>query len=300
MRRPMNLQPKNPARRVCGLGAPHNPFSLACHAAGTLAFVFTEGQSGPEHLQKLATLGGHAQILGGEGTGKTTLLRHLSLVARATTDVLEIRADRTDPTEVLRQLGLIGSVLPVLLCLDEADAWSRWELRRVLRACRTRRVRLLAATHRDLGLPTLHRCLVDDALAVRVAAELLAAAPASDRLLTPELAREALRSRGGNLREALLLLYDWHEDAWAAATVSGAVATGGTVGIGGGAGIGAWSLLAAHRPFPEPHRWGFVNLRVIARSRPTAAVALPQVRGSRQSAASPCASNRPAKPPTLA
>jgi hypothetical protein len=210
------------ARRVCGSGAPHNPFSLARHAAGTLAFVFAPGQSAPKHLETLTTTGRQAQILGARGTGKTTLLRALSLAAGATGEVIEARADRTEPRAILGRLGLVGGAVPTLVCLDEADVWSRWELGRLRRACRARQSRLVIATHRDLGLPTLHRCVVDDALAVRIAAALLAAAPASERLLTADLAAQALRSRGGNLREALLVLYDWHEDAWARSLRRGA------------------------------------------------------------------------------
>ncbi len=228
----MTPESKDPSRRACGAGAPQNPFGLERHAAGVLPFVFAPEQSPAERLGRLVELGGQAQVSGAEGTGKTTLLHALSRAARAKGDLLlEVRADRTDPKTVLRRLfpvtgtespfappqddGRAAPLAPTLICLDEADAWTRWQLGRVRRACRAQRVRLLAATHRDLGLPTLHHCAVDDTLAVQVAATLLAAAPPSDRLLAPERAREALRARSGNLREALLLLYDWHEAAWA-------------------------------------------------------------------------------------
>jgi len=228
----MTAAPKHPAGRACGAGAPRNPFGLERHAAGVLPFVFAPGQSPSERLGRLVELGGQAQVLGAEGTGKTTLLHVLSRAARARGEVLlEVRADRTDPRAVLRQLlpiagaerpltpspndGRAAPLVPTLICLDEADAWTRWQVGRLRRACRARRVRLLAATHRDLGLPTLLHCTVSDDLAVHVASTLLAAALPSDRLVAPERAREALRARGGNLREALLLLYDWHETAWA-------------------------------------------------------------------------------------
>lgn len=183
---------------------------------GTIPFRLPAGSTIDGLLDTLALGSGQAQIIGAEGTGKTTLLGELAERALergwATARARAPRLPLPDGPATSH-----GPDPPCLLCLDEADRLDRRALGRLQDHGR-RRGRLLAVTtHRELGLPTLHRCEVSSALAVEVARAVLARSPELPAEVAAEEAATALARCEGNLREALLLMYDWYEDRWTAA-----------------------------------------------------------------------------------
>jgi hypothetical protein len=206
--------------RVPGGGAPLNPFSVGFLAPGELDYRFAGTLGADDLLARLPAAGGEAQIVGGPGTGKSTLLFALGRAAAARGfELVLLRADRCCEIALPAERQDRGP--PRLLCLDEADALAGRELRRIRRACRARGALLLAATHSDLGLPLAHECRVDAELAVELATGLLARSPSAPALLAAAEARPAFEQSGGNMRQALLLMYDWYEARWAAAARTG-------------------------------------------------------------------------------
>jgi hypothetical protein len=214
---PMALRCQGTARRrVPGGGAPHNPFSVGFHAPGQLDYQFSEAQGCERLLGRLGAAGGQAQIVGPPGTGKSTLLHALARRAKALGfEVALLRADRC--REIAVPGGRRGTVARALLCLDEADALDRRALRALRKACLEHGTLMLAATHRDLRLPLVYSCGVEPALAVALGTALLARSPGAPRLVVPAEAALALEIARGNMRQALLLMYDWYEERWAAA-----------------------------------------------------------------------------------
>jgi hypothetical protein len=203
-----------------GAGAPLNPFSVGFHAPGELDYRFAGSASVAGLLARLQATGGEGQVVGAPGTGKSTLLFSVGRAAAARGfELVQLRADRC-PALAL-PVERLGEHQRLLLCLDEADALGRRALRRVRDLCRAGSALLLAATHRDLGLPLGHECRVDGDLAVELATTLLARAPAAPPLVAPWEAGPALEHSRSNMRAALLLMYDWYEARWAAAARSG-------------------------------------------------------------------------------
>jgi hypothetical protein len=202
-----------------GVGAPLNPFSVGFHAPGELDYRFAGTLGTDSLLARLRNAGGQAQIVGGPGTGKSTLLFAVGRAAAARgLEIVALRADRC--REIALRLERQDGGPRLLLCLDEADVLAARELRRIRRTCRARGALLLAATHSDLGLPLAHECRVDAELAVELATRLLARSPAALPLVAPGEARSAFAQSRGDMRQALLLMYDWYEARWAAAARS--------------------------------------------------------------------------------
>ncbi|MFO0551606.1 MAG: ATP-binding protein [Polyangiaceae bacterium] len=190
------------------MGAPRNPFSTEHLRPGALEFVFDEADA--RTLLEQWARARQAQLVGPPGSGKTTLLRSLGRAARSQgVRTLELRADR----DALPRLGPDAPFDALLL--DEADALSRWRLHRLRRAIERAGRTLLVATHRDLGLPTLRRCAVDEALAIRLTEQVLLASPDLPVLVRADEIVAPLRLHDHNLREALLALYDLYEARWA-------------------------------------------------------------------------------------
>lgn len=189
-------------------GAPRNPFSTVHHRAGALDYRFDDGSSCAALLDRLFAEGAEGELLGAEGTGKSTLLAALARAAER----CGLRVQRVTVSHDGRAPCLPGDDgHPDLLCLDEADRLSWLRLRALRRRCRRAGTALLVTTHRPLGLPTLRRTEVSPALATAIAAEVLAASPDLPALVRAEEAAPLLRAQGGDLRRVLLALYDRYE-----------------------------------------------------------------------------------------
>jgi len=189
-------------------GAPLNPFAMEHHHAGVLPFFLPEGQTVAGLLQAVRSGAGSGQILGPEGTGKSTLLRAIAEAARESGDsVEEIRAAADGKVQPF-------SASTRVLCVDEADRISWWRRAWLVRHARRHAQVLVVAARRDLGLPTIWQCEVSEALMTRIAEAVLARSPELPKLVAAGRAPDALRECGGNARNALLRMYDWYEEGW--------------------------------------------------------------------------------------
>lgn len=202
-------------------GAPSNPFSTR-HLA--LPFLTPEGEAPDLVCRLLDRLleRREGEIIGPQGTGKTTLLR--ALLAEASRRQLPAvltrvpQGRRWPPVETrqfcsnLRQNRARG-----LLLLDSAEQLPPPVLWWLRAACRWSGAALAVTGHEPLGLPPLWHSGVDEVMAERLAREVLASSCGAPELVPPEEAREALRLARGNAREALFVLYDRYEQRWTAA-----------------------------------------------------------------------------------
>jgi hypothetical protein len=186
-------------------GAPLNPFVTRLLA---LPFCERAGEppGAPARLLDQALRLRQGEIIGPEGTGKTTLLR--ALLAEAAT--------RRLPAALIRVPG--GQRWPTSsvwkFCRSHAEqlaAPARWLLRA---ACRAHGVALVVTGHAPLGLPSLRLTAVDDELFARLTSAILARSPQAPALVSAAEAPEALRLAAGNAREALFTLYDRYEQRW--------------------------------------------------------------------------------------
>jgi ABC-type branched-subunit amino acid transport system ATPase component len=185
------------------IGAPQNPFSLAQHRAGVLPYLPADAVDGI-WARLLETRVG--QLIGAEGTGKTTCLRALGRLAAARGfEFFESR----DPGELSPRAN-------VVLGLDEADASPRRTVAGLRRECRAKTAMLLLVSHRALhGIPIMHTCRVDPEMSVEIVKIMLARSPELPRLVSSDEVFAALALSKGNLRLALSDLYDLYEQRWA-------------------------------------------------------------------------------------
>jgi hypothetical protein len=157
-------------------------------------------------VDRFEAMGRRAAVIGGHGSGKTSLLA--ALVPRLVARGLEVASLRLRRGE--RRLGPVGerwlarATPGVVLLLDGSDELGVRDWSRVLLASR-RAGGLLVATHGRSLLPTLYRCRPDAHLLADLMRDLhrgcTCALPSAEALLA---------RHGGNLREALRELYDLH------------------------------------------------------------------------------------------
>jgi hypothetical protein len=184
--------------------AESNPFASHAVRPGRLTYLFPGEQGSLETVAaRFRVLGLRAQLVGPHGTGKSTLLARL----------LEHLREKGVVSHLVRltheRPGLPPNWRPPrgaqLLALDGAEQLGPLAWRWVRARTRLARCGLLVTSHRDLGLPLLHKTSMDPSLARRVLGELLAGkqAPPSEA----EVARLLAHHRG-NLRDVLLALYE--------------------------------------------------------------------------------------------
>jgi hypothetical protein len=176
-------------------------------------FYFPPGQSVGALVERLRAMGWRGQIIGGHGTGKSTLLAallpELRRAGREPIRVILHNGRRTVPPEAwsaLRQAErAAASVLVVVDSYEQLTLPHRLLLRW---RCWARGHGLLVTAHRAAGLPDLYCTEVTRELARQVLDHLLVG---PRRLVSEAELGERLRAHGGNLREALFDLYDLHE-----------------------------------------------------------------------------------------
>lgn len=174
-----------------------NPF--ASHHIDALEFR-PQGTSWDALLTRLDGLGGRGAIVGPHGSGKTTLLEALG--ARLSRQGFRTKMLRLEgwgrPGEEYARFLPGDAVL--VDGLDRLGALAWFRLRR--RACRASV--LVATSHREERLPTLHRCGTSAALLANLVASLAGGTPAHHL----GLARALHQRHGGDVRAALRELYD--------------------------------------------------------------------------------------------
>lgn len=157
-------------------------------------------------LTALARAGGSAAIVGGHGTGKSTLLEHLAVRAAAAgrcVDRLRVRglSDMPAAWRAVRR-----AVPGTLLCIDSWESLGGVGRSAIRGLARLRGVDLLVTAHRRSGLPTLLTMCGSEALLRR----LIASLPGHDEwygtIITTEDVSAAVAS--GDIRRAFDALYD--------------------------------------------------------------------------------------------
>lgn len=172
--------------------ASHRVDSLRFRGAGTDPAVLA---------RSVRQLGGRAAIVGGKGTGKTTLLHELADVLPGVPVRVNLRGGCRRPLRTARRQlpSPVGNHHTVLLDGGEQLDAVRWRL--FLLAVRPAGC-LVATLHRPGRLPTLIECRTDLGLLNELVAELAPADP-------PDLDLDELFDRHrGNIRLCFRELYD--------------------------------------------------------------------------------------------
>ena len=176
-------------------GAAENPFCASRFAPGVLPWFGGELEGFVERAMVPRV---RLQILGPQGSGKSTLMVQLERRARrAGWSVVRVRGSGTIDWGANARLWLV----------DEYEELSWWQRVRLRWLCARQRVSLVVTAHRAVGMTTLCERTVSPEIARRVVAELVAE---RGQLPVPgpvEVAA-ALGRHAGNLREVLFELYD--------------------------------------------------------------------------------------------
>jgi hypothetical protein len=191
-----------------------NPFATRRVRPGAVPFFFPPGVGVALLVERLRAAGFCGQIIGGHGTGKSTLvaalLPELRRAGREPVLVTLHDGRRTVPPEAwsaLRQAERAGQA--VLLVVDGYERLTLWQRLWLRWRCRRRGHGLLVTAHTAVGLPELYRTEVTAELAGRVHDHLL---PGPNRLVSSGELVERLAAHNGNLREARFDLYDRYEE----------------------------------------------------------------------------------------
>ncbi|NBW96683.1 MAG: hypothetical protein EBR28_08110 [Planctomycetia bacterium] len=190
-----------------------NPFSTRHVRPGCLPPLDAAGRpiAVGDLCMRLAQLGGSAALVGPHGSGKTTLLWKICAALEAD----GVRVSRVR----IRDLGDILTLAAVIwrragggtVCVDSWERVGRplgWFLRAAARIVGTR---LVITAHRAGSLPTLWECSTSTPLLEAIVAR-LPGTDAGPTKVRPDDVVAAFRRSGGNIREALYVLYDVVEE----------------------------------------------------------------------------------------
>jgi hypothetical protein len=186
-----------------------NPFATRYVRPGAIAFRFAAGEGAEQLVERLRANDWQGQIVGGHGTGKSTLLAALlPALERAGRRVVRFAlhdGERRLPAEP----GQLRSLrTPDVLLIDGFEQLSAFARFSIKRRCRKQGCGLLVTAHADVGLPWLYSTEVSPELAQQLVSQLV---PAADQTIAGSDIIQALADNRGNFREALFRLYDLYE-----------------------------------------------------------------------------------------
>lgn len=190
---------------------PSNPFATRWIRPGAITFQFPVGQSLSGLVTQLVAHDWWGQIVGPHGSGKSTLLATL-LPACVDAGRRIVRYDLHDgqrrlPEHAPEADAWDANTLVVVDGYEQLGYIARWRLRR---ACRRRGAGLLITSHRRQGLPMLMETATSEQLLRMLVMILQSRQETGSTISTAEI-DEAFHQQRGNLREALLQLYDLHQ-----------------------------------------------------------------------------------------
>ena len=184
-----------------------NPFSTKMVRPGSIAYRLPAGWTISRLADQLEALGWWGQVIGPHGTGKSTLLVELLRELRSRgRDCISFRGSqsrrwpRGEAAAWNRRTQIVFDGFEQL-CLP-SQIWLMWRCQRVGAG-------LLVTTHRSVGLSTLWKSGVSDALACELVNELTAEYTG---VIEPDEVAAAMSLHGGNLREVFFDLYDRFEE----------------------------------------------------------------------------------------
>lgn len=189
--------------------ARRNPFASRNLRPGALPFLFADGQTAAELVDRLQTQRLCGQIIGPHGSGKSTLLHAVAVELEAAGyQLMLVRLNGHQ-----RTLPLLPDE-PRVLLVDGYEQLSWWSRRQLRSVCRATGHGLVVTAHADAGLTDLYRTSIDEWLAAEIIARLLDKSHVVDSTvrvgLTYELGRR-LQAHSFNLREVLFELYDVYQ-----------------------------------------------------------------------------------------
>ena len=200
-------------QRLSPMTTRSNPFATRFTRPDAMPFLFPEGVDADTLLARLRHFNWRAAIVGPHGVGKSTLLYTLiPMIEQAGREVRYVAlhdGERRLPPEVFRHCSHDRPVQLVVDGYEQLAPWRRWALRSWTV---WHRVGLLVTAHRGEGrwpgLPILWRMEPDCVTAQRVVDYLQRD---TDALIRPDDIDAALSRSQGDLREALMRLFDVHE-----------------------------------------------------------------------------------------
>jgi energy-coupling factor transporter ATP-binding protein EcfA2 len=195
-----------------------NPFATRFICPEATPFMFAEGECVERLIKRLEAAGWHGQIVGPHGSGKSTLVANLlPLIEQRGRQIFRYEQRDRQPALAAARAEQCRWTQTSLVIVDGYEqlscAW-RWWLRR---ACRRAGCGLLITVHKAVGGPLLYQTQTSELLLQTLVARLTKGYPAWAGLTADQIQR-AFAAQRGNLREALLQLYDVVEHSRAAAS----------------------------------------------------------------------------------
>jgi hypothetical protein len=198
----------DPSRAPAATRLPVNPFATRHTRPGVLPPLAADGM--PRDVAALAAeilRHGGAGIEGPHGSGKSTLLAALVDELEAAGRLAKAaRLDRQATGTALA--AILGAFPGQAVCLDGWDMLHRPAAAGVRLVARRRGVVLVVTSHRPVGLPVR----IPTATSVAILEAVVGHLPDHGGLITAADLAEAFADHRGNLREALLDLYDRFEE----------------------------------------------------------------------------------------
>ena len=186
-----------------------NPFSTRWTRPGAIPFVFPDGTTVDNLMQRLEQSAWRGAIVGPHGSGKSTLLATLLPAIAAhgrRTRVVKLHGgQRRLPRETFKRDELDRGSILVIDGYEQLGWFRRWHL---AAHCRRRGCGPLVTSHNDCGLPILFTTAPDVLLVERLIACCL---PSHEDCITPADIQRAWRRHGANVREVFFELYDLFE-----------------------------------------------------------------------------------------
>jgi hypothetical protein len=196
-----------------------NPFSTRHIRPGAKPFLFPEGETVEQLVDRLAANDGWGQIVGPHGSGKSALLAALIAALRSAgwhVTLVELHDGQRKLPPPLPELP--EATPPRLLVIDGYEQLGRSARNTIQRRCRKLDWGLLATSHVSVNLPELYCMAPTAALARRIVEQLTVS---HGRTIPDELIERLYAEHGGDLRELLFSLYDHYEPYCKAAASGG-------------------------------------------------------------------------------
>ena len=186
-----------------------NPFSTRRIRPGALPFLFPNGMTAAQLVERLRGSAWWGQIVGPHGSGKSALLATLRpAIERSGRSVYAIELHDGQRRIAVNLEEAVDTDSPAVLAVDGYEQLGRLSRWKVKRFCRQRGLGLLVTAHTPVGLPDLFETTVTVELAQEIVDQLQGESP---RCVTAEDVAQRFSHHQGDLRETLFDLYDLHE-----------------------------------------------------------------------------------------
>ena len=193
--------------------ASRNPFRSSRLRPGVVPYVFSEGKSLDDLMQRLAGQRYWGQIIGPHGSGKSTLVQ--SVKGRLLEQGCEVvhgsfqgGSENWNVHAVGKTNALKTNTRQRVVIIDGFEQLTWLRRQRWKTYCRFTGRGLIVTAHQSIGLPELYRTGASREIALQVVTRLAGHAPAG---ISHDDVTQAFQSQGGNLRDTLFALYDLYE-----------------------------------------------------------------------------------------